>query len=232
MKNKLVISLYILALAGFTFLVTRCVGASSYSEGVLEYDISFPDFNEEEHPIIAVFLPKKQIVSFSGNKMHSLIKKAVFELTVLTDSDEESFYSDFLFNDRKFFEGEGSELKKLLTNGSSYSITYSEKTDTLLGFTIHHAVAKSNDLTEFELWYTKDITMKNPNWFNPYHEIPGMLLRYTILQNGVKMKFEATKFTPEKPAVELFSPAREGNQLDYSQYNKQLSELFDNLLKS
>jgi hypothetical protein len=231
MKNRIVITLYLLLLTGFTFLVTRCTSSNTYSSGIIEYEISFPDFNAEEHPLTAAFLPKKQVVSFAGNQMHSQIKKAVFELNVITDSENRRFYSDYLFNERKHFVGQGDELSSMLSANKGFRVQLTDITDTLLGFTIHQAIATSNENEVFELWYTKQIVMTNPNWFNPYHEVPGMLMRYTIEQNGVKMKFEAKSFSSVKPEAELFNPTQEGTKIDYTSFTNELTELFHNLIQ-
>jgi hypothetical protein len=231
MKNRIVIALYLLLLTGFTFLVTRCSSSNKYNSGVIEYEISFPDFKAEEHPLTAAFLPKKQVVTFDGNKMHSQIKKAVFELNVITDSEKEAFYSDYLFNERRHFIGQGEELSSMRSANQGFRVQFTDKTDTLLGFKIHQAIATSNENEVFELWYTKQISMTNPNWFNPYYEVPGMLMRYTIEQNGVKMKFEAKSFSTEKPDLALFNPTQEGTRIDYTSFTNELTELFHNLIQ-
>ncbi len=34
--------------------------------------------------------------------------------------------------------------------------------------------------------------MKDPNWFGPFAEVPGVLLRYEMVQYGIRMRLDAT----------------------------------------
>ena len=53
------------------------------------------------------------------------------------------------------------------------------------------AIFDGIDQPEIEIWYTDRIELKNPNWFGPFSDIPGVLLRYELVQNGVRMRLNA-----------------------------------------
>ena len=44
----------------------------------------------------------------------------------------------------------------------------------------------------FDIWYTTEIDIKNPNWSNPYHEIEGVLMEYQLKRYGLELRFTCT----------------------------------------
>lgn len=203
----------------------RCTSIGSITEGTIDYSITFPDFDEEEHTFLAILLPKKQLYTFKNNQFHSQVKKAMVEINIISNSETNYFYSDLMFNEKLYFEGTISQedLKK-------FEIEFTDKTDTIAGFNAKQAIAHSNELGTIELWYTEDIAMKNPNWHTPYHEIPGVLLEYTVIQNGVTMHFRARKFYNEKINETIFTPSKKGTKVDFQTFQNELSVLFKNFL--
>lgn len=205
--------------------MTGCSSTGSITEGKIDYAITFPDFNADEHTFLAIMLPKQQTYTFKNNYFHSQVKKAMVEINIISNTETNYFYSDLMFNEKQYFEGTIShdDLKP-------FDITFTDKTATLAGFNAKQAFAHSNELGTIELWYTEDITMKNPNWHTPYYEVPGVLLEYTVIQNGVTMHFKATTFYDEEINEAIFTPAKEGTQVEFQAFQNELSVLFKNFL--
>ncbi len=59
----------------------------------------------------------------------------------------------------------------------------------ILGLTAHKVHVSFEDKTkdEFDIWYTKDLKVHDPNWHTPYKEIDGVLLDYRIALKGISM---------------------------------------------
>ena len=209
------------------FLAIRCSSLEGITEGRIDYTINFPEFDAEEHTFLAILLPKQQVYTFKNNDFHSQVKKAMVEINIISNTEEKYFYSDIMFNEKQYFEGtiDQNNLKK-------FNIEFTDKTDTIAGFDVKQALAHSNELGTLELWYTEDIAMKNPNWHTPYYEVPGVLLEYTVIQNGVRMHFRVTAFEEEVIDDSLFTPAKKGSEIGFQAFQDQLTELFENFLKS
>lgn len=206
-------------------LTLSCSSPTRISEGKIDFTITFPEFNADEHTFLAILLPKQQTYTFKDNQFHSQVKKAMVEINIISNSETNYFYSDLMFNEKQYFEGTISQddLKK-------FEIEFTDKTDTIAGFNAKQAFAHSNELGTIELWYTEDIVMKNPNWHTPYHEIPGVLLEYTVIQNGVTMHFRARKFYNEEINETIFTPSKKGTKVDFQTFQNELSVLFENFL--
>jgi GLPGLI family protein len=210
-----------------TVLIVGCSSNEKKTEGKIEYHISFPEFKAEEHIFLALLLPKKQVFSFKGNHFHSAVKKAMVEINIISNTADEYFYTDLMFNERMYFEGTISQ-----DDLDDFKIEFTDKKDTIAGFNVKQALAKSNEKGVIELWYTEEIAIKNPNWHTPYFEVPGVLLEFTVIENGVTMHFRATKFSEETIDEAIFIPSKKGKQIDFHTFQNQLTELFENFLNS
>jgi len=220
-------SAYIFLLAILTPLImVSCSSSDKITEGKISYTITFPEFDAEEHTFLSVLLPKQQVYTFKHNDLHSSVKKAMVEINIITNSERKAFYSDLKFNENKYYEGTISP-----DDLHHFDIEFTDKTDTIAGFNVKQAFAKSNELGTIELWYTEEIEMSNPNWHTPYHEIPGLLIEYTLIQNGVTMHFKAAEFHDEVIDEAIFTPSRKGTQIEFEAFQNELSELFKNFLK-
>lgn len=209
-----------------SFCFVGCSSKGSISEGKIDYTITFPDFDADEHTFLAILLPKKQVYTFKNNDFHSQVKKAMVEINIISNTETNYFYSDLLFNEKQYFEGTIDQ-----DDLDQFEIEFTDKKDTIAGFNVKQALAHSNEHGTFELWYTEEIAMKNPNWHTPYHKIPGVLLDYTVVQNGVVMHFRATQFHDEVVSETLFEPAKKGTQVELHAFEHELSVLFENFIK-
>jgi hypothetical protein len=224
--DRKVIVLYVISLVIFTVLVSRCTSDKLIREGTIHYRISYPDFDQEEHPLLYAFLPKSQDVMFKDGQMHTVIKKAVFELNMVTNYERQYFYSDFLFNNWNYFEGTGSELDAMLGSYEKVILEPTDETDQLLGFTIYKTIAKGDEFGAVELWYTRQTNLINPYWYSSYSGVDGLLLKYVLFQNGLKMEFEATRFDPVVADEGAFKKARLGDRKNFEEFSGGLTEIF------
>ena len=79
------------------------------------------------------------------------------------------------------------------------------------------------------LWYTEEIELKNPNWYNTFNEVPGVLLAYSIDRFGIRMDYKAIKFIPkaDESKKQLFTLPAKGTSITYDEYNQKMNSLFE-----
>lgn len=207
--------------------MTNCSSKGSITEGKIDYAISFPDFDTVEHTFLAILLPKQQTYTFHNNLFHSSVKKAMVEINIISNTEKKYFYSDLKFSKSKFYEGTVAQ-----EDLADFDIEFTDKRAEIAGFKAKHAIAHSNNNGKIELWYTEEIAMQNPNWHTPYSEVPGVLLEYTVINNGITMHFKATSFYDEEVDKTLFIPSKKGEQITFQEFEAELSELFGLFLKS
>lgn len=165
------------------------------TEGVIEYALSFPDY--DPNSLMAGMLPEKTTVSFERGRQVAELSAGmgVFHTTLVADNEnQEGDYHLSVLSKKLVSHLHDRDMQLFTRENPVLTILYSNETDTIAGFPCKKAVALFQDIhqREIELWYTDGITMDNPNWFNPFSEIAGVLLRYEMVQYGMRMRLEAT----------------------------------------
>ena len=80
------------------------------------------------------------------------------------------------------------------------AITHTEQTKTIAGFVCKHAlVTFANDSSRnFDLYYTNDIAIHEPNWCTPFHEIKGVLMEARVNKFNIDMHMVAKSVTRQE----------------------------------
>lgn len=226
LKKSIYNIIYLLASA---VMLSSC-SENKINEGEIIYEISFPNFSEEDHPITKMLLPKEQNYKFKSNSFLSTIKKATFKLNIYVQTDEKSFYSDLKFNDQIHCLLEDNDTNQIINSLPEYEIEFTNEKDTLAGFNIKKAIADIPHVGKVDIWYTEEIDLDNPNWYNPYNKVPGVLLVYTMYQHGIRMDFKATSYQEIMVPDEVFNISKKGKSVSFEDFNRELAALFHNLI--
>lgn len=213
-------------------LFSGCSSINTVNSGKLSFKISYPDFDKENNQLTYMFLPKEQTVYFDEELMCSEIKKAMVEINFFTNNEDETLVTDFMFNTRSYAElkPEDKPLLAKMNQGYSLNKTVIRETE-LAGFKCKVITVTLPDGKKTELYYTDEIEIKNGNWFSPYKDLNETLLKYTVIQNGMKMEFtlkdyaklldeEKKKLKPSKPETEV----------SYLVFQEKIKEMFDQFL--
>ncbi|TNE55246.1 MAG: hypothetical protein EP338_04595 [Bacteroidetes bacterium] len=197
------------------------------SEGMLTFSIDYPD-NRDNFFLYRV-LPKEMKASFRDNVMEIKIKKAGLENTIIIDGKRERIAAHYNYGEVVSSVLTKSDKKKLVDAQPDYQVKLTNEEDTLAGFKILKAEVTDPNFPDhpFDVWYTKDIRFENPNWFNGFDKIPGVLMRYTIRQYGMKMVFEAKEFQHVTISDSIVSMKRPGKLISHEQFDAKIQELFD-----
>ncbi len=196
-------------------------------EGIITFAIDYPE--SKDNFFLYHVLPKELKTSFKDNKMELKIKKANMENTLIIDSENQNITAYFNYGDVFTSYLNPYDILQIVRKHPEYSIKITNEKDTLIGFDVQKAIAINPAFPnkKIELWFTKDIKFKNPNWFNGFEKVPGVLLKYSIIQYGIKMEFKATKFENVTISDSILSQKRPGNNIPHIEYDKRINELFE-----
>ena len=194
---------YAIAIAA-VFLFNSCTTGllqHRVDEGVIEYRLSFPEYDPSG--IMAGMLPERTTLTFSDNKQVQEVNAGmgVFRTSMITDNEQESMdYHLSLMSKKMVAHLLPLDFSLFNTESSKPTIIYTQDVDTIAGYVCKRAVAVFDKVgeREIELWYTDQIKMTNPNWYSPFAEIEGVLLRYDLVQYGMRMRLDAISVTPGK----------------------------------
>lgn len=197
--------------------------------GSIVYSVDYP--KHKNNAFLYNILPKETEVDFQDGVIRHDISQANLFNIMLIDCNQKKLevyhqYGDDSYN-ISLSENELTEMQKKLPR---YKILIKSDTRIIAGLTARKAIAVNQDLADerVELWYTEDLGIPNPNWYNPYHGVPGVLLEYTIEQFGIKMKYSAIKFTEKKvnQTAEKLSIPIKGSTLNYQEYSNKMVDIF------
>jgi GLPGLI family protein len=222
---KLINAAYLLVL--FAFLFSCAEEKKEVSEGIITYEIDYPEI--KDNFFLYHVLPKELKTSFKNDAMELRIKKANMENTLIVDSKNKKITAYYNYGEIFTSNLDKNDIDKVIKKHPNYKITLTKEKDTLLGFDIQKAIAVDPKFPskKIEIWFTEDIKSKNSNWFNGFEEIPGVLLKYSIIQYGIRMEFKAKKFESVTISDSIVNLNRPGKVISHQEYDKRINELFE-----
>lgn len=182
-------------------LITSCGNyntSGKIEEGVIKYDIKYFQ-SEAENPIISL-LPTSMTYKFKDDNISQRIEgwMGIFHMAAISIPKKDENTALLKILNKKYL------YQSLITNGKSFGydempgmkITLvNDSIKTIAGYKCHKAIVSFSDTTKtpFDIFYTNDIELKNPNRNNPFREIDGVLLQYQMCFQNIRMLLAAKK---------------------------------------
>lgn len=202
MKNlpKALLVLLFLSVGSYSTYAQKMV-----SEGKIIYEISYPDMMLDAEML--AMMPKESVVFFKGdfsrtdlNMGMGITSSSIFnsktgEVIALTDLMGTKTAMKISAGDQKKSKEQNkrSQMKVILTG----------QTKEIAGYPCKRAVVKNDDDTALDIYFTENIKARTTATID-WKEINGFPMEYYLDQNGLKMKFTATKVLLENVEDSLF----------------------------
>lgn len=192
MKQTLIASLIIL------LFISSCkdVGFDSRKkEGYIEYKITYEENNIKN--ISESLLPAKMVMKF--NKDYSRISIDGFmgfvSINMITNYKRKEYISLLKFLDNKYaYRGSLDEEPCCFDAMKNMKIEFSEDTLSIANYLCKKAtISYPENKHSFDVYYTDEIDIRNPNAGNPFKKIEGVLLDFQLKMKNVTMNMRATK---------------------------------------
>jgi hypothetical protein len=176
------------------------------------------------------FMPKNLIVSFKKNKI-------LFEITSpfgnsgilnLANPDEGIFDTYIsLFSISYYYEAETGEQHPGFEGMAGMEIKPTTKTSVLCGYNCKNAeVTFPNDRSKiYNIWYTDEIRIKEPNASTPFSEIDGVLMSFFFFIGKTEMHFEAETVYKKDIPDATFDRREKYKKVTREQINKIMSKM-------
>lgn len=161
------------------------------AEGVIEYTASVVD---QSNPM-ASLAPSKMSIKFKNNKSCAEMSAGMglFSTSFISDPETKTLTQLVKLLNKKFslVLDQGSIQKE--NDAYKFELTPGKETKMIAGYKCEKAHVKMMDEfgTEFDIFYTKDLAIENPNFANPFNMIDGVLMEYQMKKFGLEMKFTA-----------------------------------------
>lgn len=182
-------------------------------EGKIVYKLSYPQFDSDN--IFTSMFPKEMTFKFKDSNTKNELKTsmAVFSTSLFANNKEKKVthlvriankYSGLEMDSIEIMEEYGKKPDGML-------ITHTDSIKEIAGYKCKHAhVTFENDTSKyFDIFYTDQIGIKDPNWCTPFYEIKGVLMEAQVTQFNMDMHMIATSVVAEEYPDEEFTITKE-----------------------
>lgn len=177
------------------------------SEGEIEYNVKYIEDNQSN--FIIALLPSQVTTYFKKNSSCTLIEEdlGLFKLAYILNEDEQKSYSLLQIFDKKYvYESSYGQPTYGYDEMQGLKIEKTSRNKEIAGYNCKHAWAIFNNAQDtINLYYTNEIKLLHPNLNNPFKEIEGVLLEFSVSLTGISMQFTATKIHSTKVDDKRFS---------------------------
>jgi len=168
-------------------------GGKNISQGEIHYNI---DYIGSFGPMPKEVLPKNLVVSFKNNKMlfEMISSFGNSGILNLSNPEKEIFDTYFsLFTLKYFYAVQPGEQFPGFEAMKDIVIKKTGKTSVICGFNCKNAEVTIPSLGNkvYQVWYTNEISVKNPNTATPFSQIDGVLMSFFFFLGPAELHFDA-----------------------------------------
>ena len=166
-------------------------GGKYIDQGEIHYKIDYlGDFGMPKEA-----LPQNLIVSFKQDKilfeMTGFGKSGILNLSNPEKGIYDTYFS--IFTKRYYYAAKSGEIFPGFDAMGNMELKKTFKSKVICGFNCKNAeVTFGNDRSKvFDIWYTNEIKVKEPNAATPFNDIDGVLMGFFFLMGPSELRFEA-----------------------------------------
>lgn len=185
-------------------VLTSCKekGGKFIDQGEIHFNI---DYKGNVGPLPVEIMPKNLIVSFKANKILFEItspigNSGIFNLANPETGIYDTYFSMFAMN--YFYTVEPGEQYPGFESMKGMEIKKTLKTSVICGYNCKNAEVTfpADRNKSYNIWYTREINVKNPNASTPFSQIDGILMSFFFIIGKTELHFNAeTVYKKEIP---------------------------------
>jgi hypothetical protein len=201
-SNLVLLIAVILAMSGYS---CKQRGGKYIDQGEIHFNIEYVG-SFGSVPI--EYLPQNLIVSFKKDKilfdMTGLGKSGILNLS----NPEKGYFDTYFsfFTNRYYYAGSSGEVYPGFETMNGMRLKKTSKISVICGYNCKNAEAtfpsKGNKV--FDIWYTNEIKVKNPNSSTPFNQIDGVLMSFFFFLGPAELHFDAENVFSKQVSDETF----------------------------
>jgi GLPGLI family protein len=222
--------IYILFIA-VIFAITVCSckkkGGKYINQGEIHYNI---DYRGSFGSMPREVLPKNLVVSFKNNKIlfemiSSFGNSGILNLANPEKGILDTYFS--LFTLKYFYAVQPGEQFPGFEAMEGIVITKTAKKSVICGFNCKNAeVTFPSDRNKvYEVWYTNEINIKNPNTATPYSQIDGVLMSFFFFLGASELHFDAETVYKKEIPDEAFDRREKFERVSRDEIDKFINKM-------
>jgi hypothetical protein len=202
-------------------------GSRSLNQGEIHYDVQY-----EGHVSLMPkeLMPKNLVVSFKNdNIIYELISPIGSSGITNLSNPSKEIYDTYLsmFTIRYFYPSKPGEIYPGFEAMRGIEIKKTSKSATICGFKCKNAeVTFPFDRNKiYNIWYTDEIPIKNPNASTPFSQIDGVLLSFFFFIGHSEFHFEAQNFYRKEIPDKTFERKEKFKMVSKTDLNKFINKM-------
>lgn len=218
-------SLFIAVIFAMTGYSCREKGGKFIDQGEIHYNIDY----KGNIGVPVELLPQNLVVSFKNNKilfaMSGVGKSGIMNLTNPEEGIFDTYFS--LFYNKYYYAAKPGELYPGFEGMDGMVISKTSKTSILCGYNCKNAeVTFPSDREKvFDIWYTNEIKIKNPNAATPFNQIEGVLMSFFFFLGPAELHFNAENVYPKNVPDETFKRKNDYIRVSREDINKFINRM-------
>jgi len=178
----------------FVLLLFGC-GRKGVNEGIIKYDITFDKEERKTNSVIDLLPTEYEQIFKNGNSKSKLEGFMGMFLTAMV-SNTKTHTNAYLFKlmaDKNYCQTKIGEPTLGFDPMPGMHLKKTMQKKEIAGYKAKRVIVTFDDPTipSYDIYYTDDIIIDNPNWSNPYSQINGVLLEFKVKMKGITMKIKA-----------------------------------------
>lgn len=175
-------------------------------QGIIDYEVTYLS-NRSSMP--TNLLPHKITLKFRGNKNITTIEgfMGMFALSNITDLRKGRNITLLKVMDKKlYYAGERNESPFFFEYMKDFHVQFVNDTLQMAGFDCKKAIISFTDTSQkpFEVYYTHDLPVDEPNRLTPFKDIDGLLVAFNIQLPNIEMRVTAVRYRPVTVGGDIF----------------------------
>ena len=219
--------LFIVLIIAITGYSCRNKGEKNINQGEIHYTIEYMG-NVGIMP--REVMPRNLIVSFKNDKILFDISAPFGNSGILNLSNpEEDIYDTYisLLTWKYYYSSMPGESHPGFDAMSGIEIRKTNRTEVICGFNCKNAEVTfpSDRKKVYQIWYTNEINVRNPNNATPFSEIDGVLMSFFFLLGTTEMHFDAETVYKKEIPDKTFERREQYLRVSKDEINKFINKL-------
>jgi len=180
--------------------------------------------------LMAGMMPDKTTLKFKDGKEVNVLSAGMGVFKTMVSANNSTQHVDYhlsVLGKKLVSTLSNTEIDELIEQEGTMNYVFTDQVDTIAGYPCKKAIVVFDEIDkkEIEIFYTTEIDIPNANWYNPFKEIPGVMLRYEVDQYNLRMRLEANSVMATNVSDDEFKRQEDHEDVIPERIKKEMTEV-------
>ena len=223
---------HFLSLIAIGFSIAVFSGCNSFttgkiSEGTIEYAVTYPP--GQKNDFMTSLMPGAIKYNFKNNEasVDLEISMGIVSTSLISNLNKKEVIQTLKIMGKKYaVVMDTVGVQQMIDKEPKSKITFIDGTKMIAGYNCKHAKVtyESDTIAPFDVYYTEDINIENPNWSSPFRDIKGVLMEFHIKKYGLEMILTAKSVSKKNIEDRVFELSPDYKVISMEEMDKMFSD--------